>query len=78
MSLTWKLILQKINLKNSSLIIFGTLFFVSVSGFIVYPCGVEYFLIIRDTYSYEQSYDSEFCEILVEKFICSMTAANLK
>ena len=67
MSLTWKLTLQKINLKNSSLIIFGILFFSTVVGFAVYPCGIEYFLITRDAYSYEQSYDSEFCEVLVER-----------
>jgi hypothetical protein len=67
MSLTWKLTLQRTSLKNSSLIIFGILFFATVVVFIIYPCGIEYFLIIRDVYSYEQSYDPEFCEILVEK-----------
>ena len=67
MSLPWKLTLQKINLKNSSLIIFGILFFATVVGFVIYPCGIEYFLIIRDAYSYEQSYDPEFCEVLVER-----------
>ena len=67
MSLPWKLTLQKINLKNSSLIIFGILFFTTVVGFAIYLCGFEYFLIIRDVYSYEQSYEPEFCEILVER-----------
>jgi hypothetical protein len=67
MSLQWKLTLQRINLKNSSLIIFGILFFTVVVGLIVYPCGIEYFLIYRDAYSYEQSYDPEFCEVLVER-----------
>ena len=67
MSLPWKLTLQKINLKNSSLIIFGILFFATVVGFVIYPCGIEYFLIIRDVYSYEQSNDPEFCEVLVER-----------
>ena len=67
MSLPWKLTLQRINLKNLSLILFGILFSATVAGFIGYPCGIEYFLIIRDAYSYEQSYDSEFCEILVER-----------
>ena len=67
MFLPWKLTLQKINLKNSSLFIFGILFFATVVGFAIYPCGIEYFLIIRDVYSYEQSYDPEFCEVLVER-----------
>ena len=67
MSLQWKLTLQRINLKNSSLVIFGILFFATIVGLAVYPCGIEYFLIIRDVYSYEQSHDPEFCEALVEK-----------
>lgn len=67
MSLTWKLTLQRTSLKNSSLIIFGILFFVSVVCFAIYPCGIEYFLIIRDVHFYGQSYDPEFCEVLVEK-----------
>ncbi len=67
MSLPWKLTLQRINLKNSSLILFGILCLATVAGFVVYPCGIEYFLIVRDVYSYEQSYDSEFCEVLVER-----------
>ena len=67
MSLTWKLTLQRTSLNNSSLIIFGILFFVTVVGFVIYPCGIEYLLIIRDVYSYEQSHDPEFCEVLVER-----------
>jgi len=67
MSLQWKLTLQRINLKNSSFIILGILFFVAVFSFILYPCGLDYFIIIRDVSSYEQSYDPEFCEVLVEK-----------
>ena len=67
MSLPWKLTLQRTSLKNSSLILFGILFFAIVVGFAIYPCGIEHFLIIRDVYSYEQSYDPEFCEVLVER-----------
>ncbi|MCH9658279.1 hypothetical protein K0U27_06225 [archaeon] len=67
MSLQWKLTLQRINLKNSSLILFGILCLVTVAGIAVYPCGIEYFLMVRDAYSYEQSYDPEFCEVLVER-----------
>ena len=67
MSLRWKLTLQRTSLKNLSLIILVILFFVSVVCFAIYPCGIEFFLIIRDVYSYDQSYDPEFCEVLVER-----------
>ena len=67
MFLQWKLILQKINLKNLTLILFGILFIGIIISFTGNSCGIEYILIIHDISSYEQSLDPEFCEIIVEK-----------
>jgi len=67
MFLQWKLILQKINLKNLTLILFGILFIGIIISFTGNSCGIEYILIINDISSYEQSLDPEFCEIIVEK-----------
>ena len=67
MFLQWKLILQKINLKNLTLILFGILFIGIMIGFTGNSCAIEYVLIINDISSYEQSLDPEFCEIIVEK-----------
>ena len=67
MFLQWKLILQKINLKNLTLILFGILFIGIMISFIGNSCRIEYILIINDISSYDQSLDPEFCEIIVEK-----------
>ena len=67
MFLQWKLILQKINLKNLTLILFGILFIGIMISFTGNSCGIKYVLIINDISSYEQSLDPEFCEIIVEK-----------
>ena len=67
MFLQWKLILQKINLKNLTLILFGILFIGIMIGFTGNSCAIEYVLIINDISSYEQSLDPEFCETIVEK-----------
>jgi hypothetical protein len=67
MFLQWKLILQKINLKNLTLILFGILFIGIIISFTGNSCGIEYILIINDISSYEQSLDPELCEIIVEK-----------
>ena len=67
MFLQWKLILQKINLKNLTFILFGILFIGMMISFTGNSCGIEYILIINDISSYEQSLDPEFCEIIVEK-----------
>ena len=61
------MILQKTNSKNLILIAFGILFIVIILIFIDYSCGVEHILILTDISSYEQSFDPEFCEIIIEK-----------
>ena len=63
--LTWKLILQKNNLRNILLIIFG--FFLLLSFFIWYIIGVEHISILNEIKIYEKSLDPEFCEIILEK-----------
>ena len=67
MFLQWKLILQKTNLKNLTLIVFGILFIGLILSFTGYSCGIEHILIIDDISSYEKSLDPEFCEIILEK-----------
>ncbi len=67
MSLQWKLILQRISLKNLFLIISGISFLIFVVGFATCSCGVDYFLVQRDVYFYEESLDPESCEMLVER-----------
>jgi len=61
------LILQKTNLKNLILIVFGILFIVITFFLIDYSCGVEHILISIDISSYEKSLDPEFCEITVDR-----------
>ena len=67
MFLQWRLILQKTNLKNLILIIFGVLFTLLIIFLIDCSCGVEHILILNDISSYEKSLDPEFCEIIVDK-----------
>ena len=38
-----------------------------ILGFAVYSCGLQHIAIISDLKSYEQSFDPEFCDVLVEK-----------
>ena len=64
--LTWKLILQKNNLRNIFLIIFG--FFLLLSFFSYdTSCGVEHMSILNEIKIYEESLDPEFCEIILKK-----------
>ena len=67
MFLLWKLILQKINLKNLIFIILGILFVGLIISFTDYSCGLQHMLIVDDISSYEKSLDPEFCEIIIEK-----------
>ena len=65
--LTWKLILQKNNLRNILLIIFG-IFIITVIFFSYdTSCGVEHISILNEIKIYEKSLDPEFCEIILEK-----------
>ena len=63
----WKLILQKTNLKNLTLIIFGIFFVMLILVFVNFSCGVNYVLISTDISSYEQSLNPEFCEMIVDR-----------
>ena len=62
--LTWKSILQKNNLRNILLIIFGIIII-----FFSYDtsCGVEHMSILNEIKIYEKSLDPEFCEIILKK-----------
>jgi len=64
--LTWKLILQKNNLRNLLLIIFG---FIIIVIFFSYntSCGVDHMSLLNEIKIYEKSLDPEFCELVLEK-----------
>ena len=65
--LTWKLILQKNNLRNIILFVFGI--FVVTIIFLSYDtsCGVEHMSLLNEIKIYEKSLDPEFCESILEK-----------
>jgi len=63
----WKLIFQKINLRNLILIIFGGALIILFIMFTNNSCEFEYLLILDDISTYEKSLDPEFCEIILEK-----------
>ena len=63
--LTWKLILQKNNLRNILLIIFGI--FIIIFFSYDTSCGVEHISILNEIKIYEKSLDPEFCELVLEK-----------
>ena len=64
--LTWKLILQKNNLRNILLIIFG-IFFIIIFFSYDTSCGVEHMSLLNEIKIYEKSLDPEFCELVLEK-----------
>ena len=63
----WKLIFQKIKIKNLTLILFGVLFVILVVGFMGDSCTGDNFIIHNEISSYEQSLDPELCENILEK-----------
>jgi len=67
MFLQWKLIYQKISLRNLFLILFGGLFVILAVMFANNSCNFERLLILDDVSTYEKSLDPELCEIVVEK-----------
>jgi len=67
MFLQWKLIYQKISLRNLFLILFGGLFVILAVMFASNSCNFERLLILDDVSTYEKSLDPELCEIVVEK-----------
>lgn len=67
MFLQWKLIFQKISLKNLILFVILISIILVLLSFSGNSCGVQHILILNDISSYEKSFDPEFCEIIVEK-----------
>ena len=65
--LTWKLILQKNNLRNIFLIIFGFITIIVIFFSYNTSCGVEHMSLLNEIKIYEKSLDPEFCEIILEK-----------
>ena len=63
----WKLIFQKIRIKNLTIILFGVLFAVLVFGFMEDTCSVDNFIISNEISSYEKLLDPELCENILEK-----------
>ena len=64
---TWKLIFQKIKLRNLTLILFTILFLILVIGFIGDSCSVDNIVITNEILSYEKSLDPEQCENILEQ-----------
>ncbi len=67
MFLQWKLIFQKISLKNLTLIGIIILFVSILLMFFDDSCGIRHMLILSEVTSYEKSLEPELCEIIVEK-----------
>ena len=65
--LTWKLILQKNNLRNILLIIFGFVIIIIIFFSYDTSCGVEHMSLLNEIKIYEKSLDPEFCELVLEK-----------
>ena len=65
--LTWKLILQKNNLRNIFLIIFGFITIIVIFFSYNTSCGVEHMSLLNEIKIYEKSLDPEFCELVLEK-----------
>ncbi len=67
MFLQWKLIFQKLSLRNLILIAIG----ISIVGILIHSidnsCGLQHMIILNEISSYEKSLEPEFCEIIVEK-----------
>lgn len=60
--------LQKIKtIRNLILISIGIFAVVTLLGFMMSSCGIQHIIIINDLKSYESSFDSEFCDGLVER-----------
>ncbi len=76
----WKLIFQRIRIKNLTIILFGALFVVLVIGFMGDSCSVDNFIISNEISSYEKSLDPELCENILEKidFYNDMCASQIE
>jgi len=67
MSLQWKLIFRKINLKFLIIILLVIFILGVIIAFSDYSCAPQHMILNNDVSYYEKSLDPEFCEILVEK-----------
>ncbi len=67
MSLQWKLIFQKLSLRNLILNAIGISIVVILIVSTNNSCGIQHMVILNEITSYEQSLEPEFCEIIVEK-----------
>ena len=65
--LTWKLILQKNNLRNILLIIFGFIIIIVIFFSYNTSCGVNHMSLLNEIKIYEKSLDPEFCELVLKK-----------
>ena len=63
----WKLIFQKIRIRNLTIILFAALFVALVVGFMGDSCVVDDFIITNEISLYEKSLDPELCENILEK-----------
>ena len=67
MSLPWKLIFQKTNLKYFILFLLCISFFVGISLITNDSCSINRAVISNEVTLYEKSSDPEFCENLLER-----------
>ena len=63
----WKLTFQKTNLKNFTLLGIFVSVVVVLIVFTGDSCGVQHIIILNEIKSYEQSFEPELCESVVEK-----------
>ena len=67
MSLQWKLIFQKTNLKYFIPILFLSFSVLGVLMFTNNSCGVDNVILSNEIRTYEKSLDPEFCENILER-----------
>ncbi len=67
MSLLWKLTFQNTNTRNLIFIVIGISAVIVLVVFSGDSCGIQHISILNDITTYEQSLDTEFCEVIVEK-----------
>lgn len=63
----WKLIFQKISLKNLILISFIILIIVLFLSLSDNSCGIKHIQILHEINTFEESLDPEICEMIIEK-----------
>ena len=78
MYLPWKLTFQKINLKKLIIIIACLIIVIILINVSDYSCKIQHMTIINEIASYENSFDPEFCESLVEKIYSIRDSCNIQ